>query len=443
MQPPNISAGPEPSESAIVTAQPPSASNAPTVEQILRHGRLRTAIALTGPALVASVAYIDPGNFATNFAGGTRFGYRLVWVVVLSSTAAVLVQYLSSKVGLATGRSLPAVCGQILPRRVNLLLWVQAELVAIATDIAEFVGAALGLHFLCGLPLFLAGLATAVVAFLILAVQQRGYRRFEAAILVGVLIVAISFGYLLFDVTHGDYLAFARGLVPEPPHGEALSLSVGIIGATVMPHVIYLHSALQANRVRAQGEAQRQLLLAHNRRDCVVGLGVAGLVNVAMLCVAAGLSAGAGGNSASAESATGDLTQIHTSILATFGSIAAIGFAVALTASGLGSASVATYAGQVVMEGFMNWRLPLVVRRGVTMLPSLAVLATTADTSGALVVSQIALSFGIPFALIPMIAVSRRRDVMGTMANRPLTTIVVSVVAALISCLNIYLLATI
>jgi manganese transport protein len=260
--PDTSSAVADPTASALVVGEPLS-TRSPTVDQILRRGRLRVAIALTGPALVASVAYTDPGNFATNFAGGSRFGYRLVWVVVLASTVAILVQYLSSKIGLATGRSLPAVCGRVLPRRVNLLLWIQAELVAIATDIAEFVGAALGLHLLFGLALFPAGLVTASIAFLILAMQQRGYRRFETVILIGVATVAASFAYLFLAVGHNDYTALARGLVAHPPHGEALSLSVGIVGATVMPHVIYLHSALQANRVRARDESQRQLLLAH------------------------------------------------------------------------------------------------------------------------------------------------------------------------------------
>jgi manganese transport protein len=443
VQPPDTSAVAETSTPAVAADEPPSSTRSPTVDQILRRGRLRVAIALTGPALVASVAYIDPGNFATNFAGGSRFGYRLVWVVVLASTVAILVQYLSSKIGLATGRSLPAVCSQVLPRRVNLLLWIQAELVAIATDIAEFVGAALGLHLLFGLALFPAGLVTAAIAFLILGMQQRGYRRFETAILVGVVVVAASFGYLFLAVVHNDYPALVHGLVPHPPHGDALGLSVGIVGATVMPHVIYLHSALQANRVRARGEAQRQLLLAHNRRDCVVGLGIAGLVNVAMLCVAAAIPAGSSAHGTAAGSSAGDLSTVHASLFTAFGGVAAVGFAVALTASGLGSASVATYAGQVVMEGFMNWRLPLVVRRGVTMLPSLAVLATTSGTSGPLVVSQIALSFGIPFALIPMIVITRRADVMGTMVNRRLTTVAVSFAALLIGGLNVYLLATI
>ncbi len=354
--------------------------------------------------------------------------------MVASSAIAILVQYLSAKVGLATGRSLPAVCADVLPRGVNLLLWLQAELVAVATDLAEFVGAALGLHLLFGIGLFPAGLVTAVVAFAILGLRSRGYRMFEIAVLVTMLLVALGFGYLFLSGGKQDYAALAGGLVPGLRQSGELGIGVGIIGATVMPHVIYLHSALQADRVAATTPAQRQVLLVHNRWDCVIGLGIAGLVNVAMLCVAAVLP-GQG-------PAAGDLVAIHHAIGVEVGTVAAVAFAVALVAAGLGSASVATYAGQVVMEGFMHWRIPLLVRRAVTMLPSLVVLAVTSDVGGPLLLSQIALSFGIPFALVPMIVVSRRRDIMGDMVNRRVTTIVVSVAAAVVTALNVYLLVS-
>ena len=402
---------------------------------MLTQGRLRTAIALTGPAFVASVAYIDPGNFVTNFTGGSRYGYQLLWVVVLASTMAILVQYLSAKVGLATGRSLPAVCADVFPRGVNLVLWVQAELVAVATDLAEFVGAALGLHLLFGLPLFPAGLITAVVAFVILGLRQRGYRWFEIAVLVTMILVAAGFAYLFFRAGRQDFGQLVRGLVPTIRQPGAAGVAVGIVGATVMPHVIYLHSALQAGRVRATTARQRRVLLVHNRWDCVIGLGAAGLVNVAMLCVAAAMHARA--------DKAGDLVAIHDAFAATVGAAAGVAFALALVASGLGSASVATYAGQVVMEGFLKWRIPLLVRRGVTMLPSLVVLGITNDVGGPLLISQVALSFGIPFALVPMIIVTRRRDVMGDMVNRRATTLTVTAGAALVTAMNIYLLATI
>jgi manganese transport protein len=402
---------------------------------MLTRGRFRAAIALTGPGFVASVAYIDPGNFVTNFTGGSRYGYQLLWVVVLASTMAILVQYLSAKVGLATGRGLPAVCADVFPRRVNFLLWVQAELVAVATDLAEFVGAALGLHLLFGVPLFPAALITAVVAFVILGLRRRGYRWFEVAVLVTLILVAAGFGYLFLTAGHERFGALVRGLVPSIRQPGEAGVAVGIVGATVMPHVIYLHSALNAGRVRATTDRQRRVLLVHNRWDCVVGLGAAGLVNVAMLCVAAAVHTRA--------DSAGDLVAIHDALSATVGAAAGIAFAVALVASGLGSASVATYAGQVVMQGFMKWRIPLWVRRAVTMLPSLVVLGVTSDVGGPLLISQVALSFGIPFALVPMILVTRRHDIMGDMVNRRATTVTVTVGAALVTAMNIYLLATI
>jgi manganese transport protein len=246
------------------------------------------------------------------------------------------------------------------------------------------------------------------------------------------LLVAAGFGYLFVTTGHEDAAALVRGLVPGLRQRGELGVAVGIVGATVMPHVVYLHSALQAGRVRAADARERRVLLVHNRWDCVIGLGIAGLVNVAMLCVAAALPGDAG--------SAGDLVAIQHAIATHVGAVAAVAFAVALVAAGLGSASVATYAGQVVMEGFMNWRIPLVVRRGLTMLPSLVVLGLTDDVAGPLLVSQVALAFGIPFALVPMILVTRRRDVMGDMVNRRATTIVVTVVAALITALNGYLL---
>jgi manganese transport protein len=407
----------------------------PAMDDLARRGRWRTAIALTGPAAVASVAYIDPGNFATNFAAGARHGYRLAWVVVFASIVAVLVQYLSSKVGLATGRSLPQLCAEVLPRGVNLVLWVQAELVAIATDLAEFVGAALGLHLLFGLPLFPAGLVSAVVSFGILALQRRGYRRFEVAIAAAVLVVAGAFGYLIGSAEHLDGAALVHGVTPGLLHGDALTLSVGIVGATVMPHVVYLHSALQARRISARTEAQRQTRLRYNRWDCIVGLGLAGVVNLSMLCVAAAMPSGR------AAVGSGDLSLVHAALSDRIGDAAGVVFALALVAAGIGSASVGTYAGQVVMQGFMGWRLSLTVRRLVTMLPSLAVLALTSNVTGALVLSQVVLSFGVPFALVPLVLLTRRGDVMGTMVNRPATTVAIVAATVVIIGLNGYLLA--
>jgi manganese transport protein len=405
-----------------------------TLQDVRRRGRVRTAGALLGPAFVASVAYVDPGNFATNFAGGAEHGYRLVWVIVMANVMAILVQYLTSKAGLATGRSLPELCRDRFGRRANLVLWLQAEVVAMATDLAEFVGAAVGLNLVFGLPLLPAGIVTAVVAFAVLALEQRGYRRFELAIIALLAFVGAGFVYVFFVTGGQQYGQIAAGVVPHLGGGDQLSLTVGIIGATVMPHVVYLHSALQKDRIRAADLTERRTLLSYNRWDCVVGLGIAGAVNLSMLCIAAALFHQPG------ISGVGDLSSIHAHLGQLVGGGAALAFGVALMASGLSSSSVGTYAGQVVMAGFMNWRIPLLLRRALTMLPSLFVLALAADTSQALVLSQIVLSFGIPFALVPLLLITRDRRVMRDMTNRRLTSAAMLVITVVISGLNLYLL---
>lgn len=405
-----------------------------TLSHVLARGRFRASVAILGPAFVASVAYVDPGNFATNFAAGAEHGYQLVWVIVMANLMAILVQYLTSKAGLTTGRSLPELCRERFGRGWNVLLWIQAEVVAMATDLAEFVGAALGLYLLFGVPLFPAGLITAVVAFGVLSLEQRGYRRFELAIIALLALVGAGFLYNFFTIGGQDYGAIAGGLVPDLGGDGALGLTVGIIGATVMPHVVYLHSALQKNRIRPANRHELRTLLRFNRLDVVIGLGVAGLVNLSMLCIAAALFHQSG------LTTVGDLDQIHAHLDELVGGGAALAFAVALIASGFSSSSVGTYAGQVVMAGFMNWQIPLLARRLVTMTPALLVLGLGVNTSEALVYSQIVLSFGIPFALVPLALVTRDRDVMGEMTNGRLTDAAMWVITAVISSLNLYLL---
>ena len=413
-----------------------TAARARTIRQEVRaRGRIRGALGLLGPAFVAAVAYVDPGNFATNFAAGARSGYQLLWVVVLANLMAVLIQYLTSKAGLATGRSLPELCRQRYGARANLLLWVQAEVVAMATDLAEFTGAAIGLNLVFGLPLLLAGLITAAVAFLVLALQQRGYRRFELAVIALLALVGLGFLYLFCAAGQQDYPAAARGLVPHLG-GGTLSLTAGIIGATVMPHVVYLHSALHKDRFKATPRPGRRTLLTWNRRDCVAGLGIAGLINLAMLCVAAALFSGQHG------AGSGELGAVYDRIGSVAGGGAALAFGVALMASGLSSSSVGTYAGQVVMSGFMNWHIPVLARRALTMAPSLLVLAFAANTSQALIDSQVVLSFGIPFAIIPLLLVTRDRATMTDMVNRRLTSSLMLVITAVVVGLNLYLLGT-
>jgi manganese transport protein len=396
---------------------------------------VHAAARLLGPAFVASVAYVDPGNFATNFVGGARYGDQLAWVIVMANLMAMLVQYLTSKAGLSTGQSLPELCRQRFGRRANAALWIEAEVIAMATDLAEFTGAAVGLNLTFGVPLLPAGLITAAISFMILTLEQRGYRRFELAVIA--LLAFIGLGFLYMSWVAGDhgYPALAAGLVPRLSGGDALNLSVAIIGATVMPHVIYLHSALLGERVRAVTPRERRMLLRWNRRDCIAGLGLAGLVNLAMLYVAASLFHHRGLAEISG------LTAVHGHLEVLAGGGAALVFAIALMASGLSSSSVGTYAGQVVMAGFMNWRIPLAARRALTMLPSLVVLGLGVNVSQALVCSQIVLSFGIPFALIPLLLVTRDRQTMTDMVNHRLTTAAALVVIVIIIGLNLCLLA--
>jgi manganese transport protein len=380
-----------------------------------------------GPAFVVAVAYVDPGNFATNMAGGAGYGYLLLWVIVSASLMAMFVQYLSAKLGIVTGQSLPALCREHCPRPVTGLLWVQAELVTMATDLAEFVGAAVALNLLFGIPLLPAAGITAFVSFAILVLQPAGRRRFETVI-IGLLAVVLA-GFLYQVLRLGPLTGAGAGLVPGFAGADSVLLAAGMLGATVMPHVIYLHSAL--NQRAAPSGVRRALRTT--RLDIAIALGVAGLVNISMLVVAAEALHGTG---LPAES----LTDVHGGLGMTLGSGAAVAFALALLASGLAASSVGTYSGQIVMDGFLRRRIPLAARRLVTMAPALLVLASGVDPTRALVLSQVVLSFGIPFALVPLVWLTRRRDVMGAFSNRPVTTAAGVTVAAVVSALNVFLL---
>ena len=402
------------------------------LEAVRSRGRVRGSLALLGPAFVAAIAYVDPGNFATNFSAGASYGYQLIWVILAANLMAMLIQSLSGKLGLATGRNLPELCREHFRPATTRGLWVQAEVVAMATDLAEIVGGAIALHLLFGTPLLVGGLITAAVAFALLSVQHRGYRPFELVIagLLGVILL----GFLFNVVRSGaDAGALAAGFVPSFAGSDSVLLATGILGATVMPHVIYLHSALTQDRIPAADDGEVRQLLRHQRVDVVVAMGLAGLVNMAMLVLAARLFAGS------------DLPGLDTleGAYAALGQLAgqpvALAFALALLASGFASSGVGTYAGQVVMQGFLRRRIPLVVRRAVTMAPALVVLALGVDPTRALVLSQVVLSFGIPFALVPLLLLSRRPDVMGPLVNRPLTTAAAAVVATVIIALNAFL----
>jgi manganese transport protein len=403
------------------------------LRRVRARGRWRGRIALLGPAFVAAVAYIDPGNFATNIAGGARYGYLLLWVIVAANLMAMLVQYLSAKTGIATGKNLPELCREHFKRPVTIGLWLQAEAIAIATDLAEFVGAAIALNLLLGVPPFAAGLITAVVAFAILELQTRGHRRFELAIagFLGIVFAGFMYDLLLVGVDPG---AFAAGLVPGFDGTDSVLLAVGILGATVMPHVVYLHSALTSHRIQPQHTGEKRELLRFERLDVFLAMGLAGIINITMLVVAAQLFHGSG------RTGVDSIEGAHAGFSALLGGGAALAFAVALLASGMSSSSVGTYAGQVVMQGFIDRRINLFVRRAITMAPSLVVLAIGVDPSTTLVISQVVLSFGIPFALVPMVLLTRRADVMGALVNRTPTTVAAGVVAALIIALNAFLL---
>jgi manganese transport protein len=405
------------------------------LHDVVARGRVRATLTMLGPAFVAAVAYVDPGNFATNIQGGARYGYLLLWVVLAANLMAMLIQYLSAKLGVVTDRTLPELCRDHYPRPVAWGLWIQAEAMAMATDIAEFIGAAVGLNLLFGVPLLPAGLITGVIAFALLELQRHGFRRFELAITAFLGLILLGFLYETLKIGPSASGA-AQGFIPHFDGLNSVYLAVGIIGATVMPHAIYLHSALMKGRTSVRDEAERTHLLRFERTDVIVALGLAGLVNMAMLAVAAKLFHDTPG-----WSHVDTLQGAHAGFSHLVGGTAALAFAVALFASGISSSSVGTYAGQVVMAGFVNLRLSLLVRRGLTMIPALIVLAVGVSPTNALVLSQVVLSFGIPFALVPLLLLTRRRDVMGIHVNRRPTTVVAVAIAALISGLNVFLLA--
>jgi len=402
------------------------------LDDVLSRGRVRATLWMFGPAFVASVAYVDPGNFATNIQGGAKFGYLLLWVVLLANLVAMLVQFLSAKLGIVTDRDLPELCRERFSKPVSWALWIQAELMAMATDIAELLGAALGLNLLFGVPLFTAGLISAVIAFAILELQRRGHRGFELAITALLGLVLIGFLYETLRIGPSVH-ASLRGLVPNLIGTSSLYLAVGIVGATVMPHAIYLHSALTKGRVRVRNEDQRRRVLRFARLDVIVALGLAGVINLAMLAVAAKLFHG------HPVAGTSSIHAAHAQLGRIAGGGAALVFAAALLASGISSSSVGTYAGQIVMAGFIRVRAPVLVRRAVTMIPALIVLAVGVSPTSALVLSQVALSFGIPFALVPLAMLTSKRELMGSYVNTRLTRLAAYAIAAVITALNAFL----
>lgn len=400
-----------------------------------RRSGLRGLAPFLGPAFIAAVAYVDPGNFATNMAAGAEYGFLLVWVVVAAVLMSMVIQSLSAKLGIASGMNLAEACRDRYRRPVVRGLWVQAELVAMATDVAEFVGAALGLYLLFGIPLLPAAAITAVASYAILAMQARGFRRLEAVIAGFVGVIVVAFAVQVF-LAKPDPAAVAGGLVPRFDGAGSLLLAVGILGATVMPHVIYLHSALTQRRVPAADPAARRKLFRFEVVDVVIAMTIAGLVNLSMLVIAATVFNGAG-----LTDIGDDLTRVYEGLGSVVGGHADVLFGVALLASGLSSSSIGTLAGQVVMEGFLRRRIPVWLRRTITMAPAFVVLALGIDPVVALVISQVILSFGIPFALVPLLQVTADRRLMGGLVNRRTTTIVGVAIAVVVIGLNTVLLA--
>jgi manganese transport protein len=417
---------------AVATLEP--AVGVPSVlDRLLARGRLRATLAMLGPAFVASVAYVDPGNFATNIQAGAQYGYLLLWVVLAANLMAMLVQYLSAKVGIVTGASLPELVRERFPGPVTVAMWAQAEVIAMATDVAEFLGAAIGLNLLFGVALLPAGLITGVITFAILGLQARSRRRFELAIIA--LLGFVIAGFLYETLRIGPSVpASLRGLLPGLDGGSSLYLAAGILGATVMPHVVYLHSALTKDRTPCRDAGERRRILKFERLDVLIALSLVGLVNLAMLAVAARAF------HTPALSRLATIAQAHAELGRLAGGLAALAFAVALLASGVSSSSVGTYAGQVVMTGFIRRSVPLPVRRAITMTPALVILATRVNPTSALVLSQVVLSFGIPFALVPLVMLTSRRDIMGSQVNQRRTVIAGWACAAVIIGLNVMLL---
>ncbi len=386
-----------------------------------------------GPAFIASVAYVDPGNFATNIQGGSAFGYTLLWVIVVSNVMAMLIQTLSAKLGIATGHNLAEHCRNQFSKPVVYVMWVLMELVAIATDLAEFIGAAIGFQLLFGFPLIIGGVLTAICTFLILALERYGFRPLEIAITVMVGVIALS--YLLetiLDRPEFKTLLY-HSFVPQFSGTESILLATGILGATVMPHAIFLHSALTQQRIIVKEPKKLRKLFHFEILDVTIAMGIASLVNMAMLIMAAATFYKHGYTNIAT------IEEAHLTLQPLLGKAASWIFAISLLASGLSSSTVGTSAGQVMMQGFLHKHIPVWVRRFVTIIPSIVVISIGLDPTRTLVISQVILSFGLPFAIIPLIIFTKKKEIMGILVNKKITTFIVYIIAALIIALNLYL----
>lgn len=413
----------------------PEPREEPAMREVLdgRRQGLAALLPFAGPAVVVSVAYIDPGNFATNIQAGARYGYGLLWVVVMANLVAMLFQSLSARLGIVTGRNLAELCRERLPRPLVYLMWVVSELAAMATDLAEFLGGAIGLALLFDLPLLVGMGITAVVTYALLLLEGKGYRRLELAI--GALVGVVGLSYLaeLFIAPIGWKSLGQQIFVPNLPDSAAIAIAVGIIGATVMPHALFLHSGLTERRARPKTTDERRRIIRLSNLEVVLALSVAGLINLAMVVMAAGAFHGSHPDVAKIETAYQTLVPL-------LGGAAATIFLVSLVASGFSSSVVGTMAGQMIMQGFVAFRIPLWLRRAVTMLPSFAVVIAGVDATHALVMSQVALSIALPFPMVALVWFTSRSDLMGPFRNRVPVTVAAVVAALVVLALNIVLL---
>lgn len=417
---------------------PPPSWGASTQRTVANAGRVlrgeragwRAVFPFAGPAIIASVAYIDPGNFATNIQAGAADGYTLLWVVVLANLIAMLLQSLSARVGIVTGRNLAELSREYFSRPVVWAMWIGSEIAAMATDLAEFLGGALGLSILLRIPLFTGMLLTAVITYLILGLQRRGFRPLE--LLIAALVAVVGLSYLMEVViaplSWGK--AALDSIVPHLDNAKAVTLAVGILGATVMPHAIYLHSGLTQNRVPAEGDRQRQQLVRFSNYEILVALGFAGLINMAMLAMAAAVFHDGRHNDIA------DISTAYETLKPLLGGGAAVVFMLSLIASGLSSSAVGTMAGQVIMQGFINIHIPIWIRRLVTMAPAFVVVALGANLTQALVMSQVILSLALPIPMISLVMLTCRRDVMGAFVNSRLTATVAIIATVVVLALN-------
>jgi manganese transport protein len=423
-------------DGAVLEQLPQEAGTRAAARAVLegRTRGLRAILPFLGPAFIACVAYIDPGNFATNIQGGSAFGYNLLWVIVLANLMAMLLQTMSAKLGLATGKNLAEVAREQFPRPAVYGMWAISEVAAMATDLAEFLGASLGLYLLFHIPLLIATLVTGVATYAILLLERKGFRPIEAVI--GALVGVIAVCYLIETVlSRPEWGQVAlHSIMPWEGGGDSALFTVGIIGATVMPHVIYLHSSLTQQRIVPRSEAEARRIFRLTIPDVVIAMGLAGLINMAMLYMAAATFHAHGRTNVA------DINSAYQTLAPLLGGAASLVFAISLLASGLSSSTVGTMAGQVIMQGFVGFTIPIWLRRLITMLPAVLVAAIGLDPTRTLVLSQVVLSFVLPLPVIMLIRFTRQRDLMGSLVNHRATSALAALCAAVILALNVLLL---